>query len=142
MAEGILQHKAQAAGLDWQVDSAGTAAYHINDVPHHLSQKVARMNGIDISHLRGRQFRKEDMLYFDKIYVMDEDNYNDVKRMSGNLWKEEKVELLLNELLPGKDIDVPDPWYGGEDGFHRVFDMLDKACDAIIKKYAPSAKGV
>jgi protein-tyrosine phosphatase len=140
LAEGILQYKANQAGLNWKVDSAGTAGYHIGEMPHRLSQKVAQMNGIDISYQRGRQFSKNDMLVFDKIYVMDEDNYADVKRACKDLFDETKVDLLLNELYPGKNLDVPDPWYGTEEGYHKVFEMIDKACDHIIYKYAPKHK--
>ena len=135
LAEGILQYKAGKAGLDWKVDSAGTAGYHIGEPPHHLSQKVAKLNGIDISRQCCRQFKKEDLVEFDKIYVMDSDNYNDVKRISGKLWNPEKVDLLLNELHPGQNRNVPDPWYGTEEGFHRVYEMIDKTCDVIISKY-------
>ena len=134
LAEGILQHKVDEAGLNWTVDSAGTAGYHIGEAPHPLSQKVAKMNGIDISKQSGRKFTKEDILFYDKIYVMDNSNYLDVKRICGNNWQEEKVDLLLNEIYPGQDRDVPDPWYGGEDGFHEVFEMLDRACEKIIQK--------
>ncbi len=136
LAEGILQHKAKQHGLNWMVDSAGTAGYHINEPPHRLSQKVSKMNGIDISNLRGRQFVKEDMNNFNKIYVMDEENYAEVKNISRNFWNEEKVDLLLNELYPNENRSVPDPWYGAEEGYHKVFELIDKACDAIIKKYA------
>jgi len=136
LAECILQHKAKLAGLDWIVDSAGTANYHTNEAPHPLSQKVARIHGIDISHLKGRQFAKTDMLEFDRIYVMDSNNYADVKRMSRDLFDEERIDLLLNELYPGKNREVPDPWYGTEEGYHSVFEMLDKACDQIILKYS------
>ena len=132
LAEGILQHKVDDAGLNWIVNSAGTAGYHIGEAPHHLSQKVAKMNGIDISKQRGRKFTKEDILFYDKIYVMDNSNYVDVKRICGNNWDAEKVDLLLNEIYPGQDRDVPDPWYGGEDGFHEVFEMLDRACEKIL----------
>ena len=134
LAEGILQYRADNAGLNWTVDSAGTAGYHIGEAPHHLSQKVAKMNGIDISKQKGRKFSKEDILHYDKIYVMDNSNYYDVKHISGNNWDTEKVELLLNELYPGEDRDVPDPWYGGEDGFHIVFEMLDRACEKIVSR--------
>ncbi len=137
LAEGILQHKADNAKLGWKVDSAGTANYHVGDPPHHLSQKVAKMNGIDISHERGRQFKKQDMVDFDRIYMMDSSNYADVKRVSKELWDEEKTGLILNELYPGKNLDVPDPWSGPEKEYHEVFEMLDKACDKIIEKYAP-----
>ena len=135
LAEGILQSKVNTAGLDWKIDSAGTAGYHVGEPPHHLSQKVARINGVDISKQCCRQFIKEDMIEFDRIYVMDSDNYNDVRRISKELWNPEKTDLLLNELYPQQNINVPDPWYGTEDGFHKVYDMIDKACDAIIKKY-------
>jgi len=138
LAEGILQHQADEAGLDLQVDSAGTAGYHIGEPPHHLSWKVARMNGIDISGQKGRQFIKEDMDRFDHIYVMDSENYNEVRRIAGNKWAADKVDLLLNELYPGENRSVPDPWYGTEDGFHEVFDMINKACARIIEKYATS----
>ena len=135
LAEGILQDKINKAKLHWTVDSAGTAGYHVGESPHHLSQKVARMNGLDISQQKGRKFHKEDILHFDMIYVMDNSNYEDVKRTCGNLWDSSKVDLLLNELYPGKNQDVPDPWYGGEDGFHVVFEMLDRACEKVINKY-------
>jgi protein-tyrosine phosphatase len=136
LAEGILQHKADSLGLGWQVDSAGTSNYHIGEPPHKLSQKVAKLNGIDISTQCCRQFVKEDMQRYDRIYVMDSSNYNDVKRAAGNLWDEDKVELLLNELYPGENRNVPDPWFGEENGYHDVFDMVSKACDNIIKKYS------
>jgi protein-tyrosine phosphatase len=143
LAEAILQHKAQMAELNWKVESAGTSNYHCGDQPHYLSQKVAQINGINISDQCARQFKKEDMLRYDKIYVMDSENYLDVKRISKELWNEEKVELLLNELYPGKNISVPDPWYGEEEGYHEVFKMIGDACDAIVEKASvnPSQKG-
>ena len=76
------------------------------------------------------------MLAFDKIYVMDADNYNNVKHMSRELWNADKTDLLLNELYPGENRGVPDPWSENEEAYHRVFAMIDKACDAIIKKYS------
>lgn len=135
LAEGILQDKAKKAGLDWMVDSAGTTGHCIGIEPHHLSQKIARLNGIDISTQQCRRFTKEDMLAFDRIYVMDIDNYQEVKRISRNNWDEKKVSLLMDELYPGQQHEVPDPWYGAEDGYHTVFEMIDKACDCIIARY-------
>lgn len=135
LAEGILQHKADLAGLNWSVDSAGTGNWHVGDPPHKLSQKVALLNGVDIRHLRGRQFRGLDMQDFDRIYFMDEDNYKDARYIAGDLWDESKAELLLNEIYPGKNHSVPDPYYGGEEGYHEVYNMIAAACDAIIKKY-------
>jgi protein-tyrosine phosphatase len=121
--------------LDWEVDSAGTGSYHIGDAPHRLSEKVAKMHGVDISKQVCRQFKKEDMLLFDKIYAMDTEVYHDIKRMSGGLWNASKTDLLMNELYPGEDLDVPDPWYGDEKDFEEVYEMIDKACDAIIEKH-------
>jgi protein-tyrosine phosphatase len=101
------------------------------------------LNGIDISSQQCRQFKKEDMLTFDKIYVMDSENYINVKHISRALWNENKVDLLLNELYPGRNMSVPDPWYGMEDGYHKVYKMISDACDAIIEKYsAPTLKEV
>lgn len=135
LAEGILQHKAQQLHLSWRVDSAGTGRYHIGEAPHILSQKVALHNGIDICGQQARQFEKEDMQRFDRIYVMDSQNYQDVQHMSKHLWNPEKTDLLLNELYPGENRAVPDPWYGKEQGYHEVFDMVSRACDRIIEKY-------
>lgn len=136
LAEGILQHKAALAGLNWFVDSAGTAGYHTGEQPHVFSQKVALLNGIDIGRQRCRQFVKQDMLNFDRIFVMDNDNYAEVKRISGPVWDGAKVSLLLDTLYPGQKKNVPDPWYGTEKDYHSVFDMLSKACDKIVEAYA------
>lgn len=135
LAEGILQHKAQQAGFNWQVESAGTGSWHIGNAPHSLSQKVAAMNGIDISGQRCRQFQKTDLMNFDFIYVMDAENYNDVKNMSLAYWDDSKVDLLMNELYPGENRGVPDPYLGTEKDYHRVFELIGKACDKIIEKH-------
>ena len=135
LAEGVLKHKVLEAGLGWEIDSAGTGAYNPGCSPHHLSQKVAKHNGVNIQEQTCRQFLKTDMDRFDKIYVMDEDNYQEVKRIAGNKWNASKVDFLLNEIYPGQNKDIFDPWYGGEKGFHEVYEMIDSACEAIIGKY-------
>jgi len=136
LAEGILQFQADQAGLELAADSAGTGGYHLGEPPHLLSQKVAKMNGIDISRQKGRKFQAEDMDRFDRIYVMDGENLNDVRRLAGPKWDPGKVDLLLNQLYPGENRGVPDPWYGGEDDFHAVFDLISQACKNIIKNIA------
>jgi protein-tyrosine phosphatase len=141
LAEGILQHKAKLAGLDWQVDSAGTNGYHIGEAPHPLSQKVARMNGIDISHQRARKFVAADFQRFDKIYAMAEDVVDEMRRIAGRQFEPAKVDLLLNECWPGSNREVPDPWYGPEPGYHEVFDLIDQACDKIISHYGVAKAG-
>jgi protein-tyrosine phosphatase len=136
LAEGILQEKAFKAGLAWSVESAGTNGYHNGEAPHHLSRKVALLNGIDISHQRSRKFTPADFDTYDKIYAMAGDVVDDMRRIAGKKFDAAKVELLLNELHPGRNLDVPDPWYGTEPGYHEVFKLIDEACDAIIATYA------
>lgn len=135
LAEGVLQHKADAANLGWQVDSAGTNSYHTGEAPHRLSQKVAKMNGIDISTQCARRFRADDFVKYDKIYAMARDVIDEMKWIAGNKFDVSKVDLLMNELHPGKNEDIPDPWYGAEPGYHITYDMIDKATDALIEKH-------
>lgn len=134
LAEGILRDKVAKEGLDVVVDSAGTAAYHIDEAPDPRSIGVGRKNGINISDLRGRQFVEADFDEFDKIYVMDHSNRDNVKALSRSADDDNKVELLLNESNPGTDDEVPDPYFGGDRGFDNVYEMLDAATDTIIQK--------
>ncbi|HTB51238.1 MAG TPA: low molecular weight protein-tyrosine-phosphatase [Ferruginibacter sp.] len=134
LAEGILEKKIQEAGLNWIVDSAGTNGYHVGESPHRLSQKVAEEHGIDISKQITRKFVKEDFGRFDRIYAMAEDIVDEMKMISREKYDASKVELLLNELYPGQNRDVPDPWSKPESAYHEVFELIDKACDAIIAK--------
>ncbi|MES2848416.1 MAG: low molecular weight protein-tyrosine-phosphatase [Bacteroidota bacterium] len=135
LAEGILQKKIEEKGLNWKVDSAGTNGLHIAEKPHRLSQKVSLANNIDISNQCSRQFIKEDFDRFDKIYAMAADVVEEMKMIAGNKFNIAKVDLLLNEMYPGQNRDVPDPWFGAEAGYHKVFDMMNKACDALIKNH-------
>lgn len=135
LAEGILQEKTRQHGLNWTIDSAGTNGYHIGEAPHHLSQKVASCNGIDISGQVSRKFTAGDMERYDAIYVMAADVLLDVKKISGAAFDPRKVKFFLDALYPGKNLDVPDPWYGDEDGYHDVYKLIDETCEAIIKNY-------
>lgn len=135
LAEGILKQKAAKAGLDWYIDSAGTNGYHVGEAPHRLSQKVATLNGIDICEQKARQFVKEDMDRFDKIYAMADDVVEDIRSIAGKKFDAGKVDLFMNELHPGKHMSVPDPWYGTEPGYHEVYKLIDEVCEAIISKY-------
>jgi protein-tyrosine phosphatase len=141
MAEGILQDKAFRAGLTWSVESAGTNNYHIGDPPHPLSQKVARINGIDISNQRKRQFTAADFEIYDKIYALAEDVMNDIRHIAGKKFDAKKIDLLMNELYPGKNRNVPDPYYGSEEGYIEAYELIEKACEAIVKKYSPKESG-
>jgi protein-tyrosine phosphatase len=127
IAEGILQNKSNIAGLNWQVDSASTNRYHTGDAPHYLSQRVAKENGIDISKQKSRVFKAEDLVYYDLIFAMAKDVIIDMQAIAGKFWDANKVKLIL------PNDDVPDPYYGGIDGFYEVYEILNKACEKILK---------
>jgi protein-tyrosine phosphatase len=135
LAEGVLRHKLEEAGIkNVRVDSAGTSDYHVGDCPDIRSAQNAKSHGIDISKLRGRQFSVEDFDAFDLIYVMDASNYKNVMALARNESDKAKVDLLLNAKWPGKNIAVPDPYYGGADGFEKVFQLVNEACKEIVNK--------
>ena len=136
IAEGVLQHKADLKGLGWVVESAGTESYHVGEPPHRLSQKICLQNGIDISHLRARKFTRADVDRYDLIYAMAGDVLHEIHRTSVSVGSRHHIGLFLEDLNPGMDQSVPDPYYGGEDGYHHVFDLVNKTCDAIIDRYA------
>ena len=136
LAEGILQHKANEAGLNWFIESAGTNGIHVGEAPHHLSQKVAEQSGINICNQLARQFEAKDFEQYDKIYVMAADVMQDVKKIAGKYFDASKADYFLNELNTGENEDVPDPWFGDEDGYIKVYDLVNKTCNAIIAKQA------
>ncbi len=133
LAEGIMRARAEEAGLDVRVDSAGTAAYHVGEPPDLRSQEIASKHGIDISKQRARQFEVSDFDIFDKIYVMDSNNYQDVVALAADQEEAGKVDLILNEVYPEENRPVPDPYYGGRDGFKNVYDMLNASCYKIVE---------
>lgn len=134
LAQGILRDKINKEGVNAEVDSAGTSAYHLDEAPDPRSISTGRKNGINISDLRGRQFTSDDFDHFDKIYVMDLSNKENVLKLARHPEDEQKVELLLNETEPESDAEVPDPYFGGERGFDAVYEMIDRATDTILQK--------
>ena len=134
LAEGILKSKVTTYQIF--VDSAGTSAYHVDNQPDERSIIVAEKHGINISNQRARKFIAADFDNFDIIYAMDESNFHDIVKLSRNNSDKQKVRMILNEIHPNKNNSVPDPYYGGNEGFENVFQMLDEACEIIIKKYA------
>lgn len=135
LAEGILKNKTQ--NLDVFIDSAGTASYHVGNLPDSRSIEIANKNGIDLTDQRARQFSEKDFDDFDKIYAMDTNNYANIISLARNQSDRDKVDVILNELNPKSYDSVPDPYYGAGDGFQIVYDMLDNACDAIVENYEP-----
>lgn len=132
LAEGILKTKVNTEKV--YVESAGTGDWHVGQSPDERSVKIAKKHHIDITQQRGRQFEVSDFDKFDLIYAMDNSNYDDIMKMARNDKDRKKVRLILNEILVGENCDVPDPYTGGIDGFQRVYDMLNQACEKIAEK--------
>ena len=131
LAEGIL--KSKVSPYEVQVDSAGTGGYHVGSLPDSRSIDVAQKHGIDIRDQRCRKFTPMDFNEFDSIYVMDRSNYSNVIALSETETDRKKVKLLLDEIDLGIS-EVPDPYYGGVDGFEYVYGLIDQACTQIVKK--------
>lgn len=132
LAEGILQSKLP---IDFfKVSSAGTAGHHVGELPDVRSIEVAKKYGIDITKQRSRKFIKSDFKEFDLIFTMDQSNYNDVVSMTDDYKDIQKVKMILNELYPSENKNVPDPYYGGKQGFENVYKMLEESCEIIASK--------
>jgi|TARA_B110000881_G_scaffold6813_1_gene5279 protein-tyrosine phosphatase len=133
LAEGILQSKLDANFFS--IDSAGTAAYHIGELPDQRSIAVAKKHGIDISNQKARKFDIKDFIEFDVIYAMDKENYQNICSLAKNKTELQKVKMILDEVNLSQNLSVPDPYYGGDDGFQNVYQLLDEACEKISKNY-------
>ncbi|MGW9686561.1 low molecular weight protein-tyrosine-phosphatase [Flagellimonas sp. 2504JD1-5] len=131
LAEGVLKSKVDPDKIF--VDSAGTAGYHVGNPPDERSIAVAKKYGLDISTQKCRKFSEADFLEFDHIYAMDRSNFSNIIKLAGSKEDERKVKLLLDEVDFGLS-EVPDPYYGGSDGFEKVYEMVDLACEAIAKR--------
>jgi len=132
LAEGILANKLNKS--QFEIDSAGTGSWHVGNPPDRRSVAVAKKYALDISHLKGRQFSAADYNNFDHIYVMDSSNLSDVLALAPTEEDRSKVSMILDTLFPGEKVDVPDPYHGGDEGFERVYQMLDEACDVIVEE--------
>lgn len=131
LAEGILKQKVDPAEVT--IDSAGTGGYHIGEKPDTRSIDIAAKYGLDISSQRCRKFDTADFDAFDHIYVMDKENYRNILALAPDEEARNKVRLLLEASgIPGGE--VPDPYYGGESGFEKVYKLLDEACDVIANQ--------
>lgn len=131
MAHGLLEHKVKELGLSVLVDSAGTGAYHVGEAPDPRSIQKMQQYGVNISHQRARQFIADDLEVFDHIFAMDTNNYRNIINLSQG--DADNVRLMMDLAYPGEDMSVPDPYYGGEDGFENVYRLLDEATDRLIE---------
>ena len=132
LAEGILKNK--STHLDIQVDSAGTAGYHVGNKPDARAIEIAQKYNIDLNNQRARQFSRKDFDEFDIIYAMDKNNYANLISLANNNEERNKIKMILNELNHDSFQSVPDPYYGGQEGFEKVYKLLDRACEKIISK--------
>lgn len=132
-ADAIFRDLVKAAGLSEQiqVDSAGTGDWHVGKAPDQRMQAAALSRGYDLSGLRARQIQPEDLDAFDYVLVMDEQNKTDVEDLASELEHMDKIRLLLS-YNPSAISEVPDPYYGGESGFHQVIDLVESACKRLL----------
>tara|TARA_Y100000385_G_C13109162_1_gene651045 strand:+ start:4821 stop:5258 length:438 start_codon:yes stop_codon:yes gene_type:complete len=133
LAEGILKLKVRQNNLDWKVDSAGTSGWHEGDLPDKRSIEIAAKNGLDITDQRSRKFVRADFEDFDLILAMDSSNYQNILALAQNESDKDKVKLILNYAYPDQNRAVPDPYY--DNGFPRVYTMLEKTCQDIVQTY-------
>ena len=133
LAEGILRSKVDKHNLKVGIDSAGTSNFHNGKKPDARMRSTALSFGISLEDLNARQFVVSDFDEFDIIYAMDSSNYNNICSLARNESDKQKVKLILNEIEPGKNLAVPDPYYGGQQGFVDVYNLLDLATDKIIE---------
>lgn len=132
LAEGILQSKLPPD--IFFVDSAGTGNWHAGQGPDKRSVLTAKNRGLDISCQIARQLNIIDFEEFDHIYVMDSANLRDVLKLAPDEKAKDKVKMMMDEIFPGQKVDVPDPYFGGQGGFDKVYDMLDEACTLVAEK--------
>ena len=132
LAEGILKSKLFPG--KFIVESAGLVDFHVGELPDHRSIKVANENQLDITDQRARQFELSDFDSYDYIYAMDKQNYIRLLAMAKTEQNKSKVKMILDEVFPGENLDVPDPYNDSVFAFRNVYKMLDEACDKIAEK--------
>ncbi|WP_278380362.1 low molecular weight protein-tyrosine-phosphatase [Chryseobacterium arthrosphaerae] len=128
LAEGIMKTKLPES---FMVDSAGTISMHEGEHPDKRAVKTAANHHIDISKQRSRPITRADFKTFDKIYCMDVDVLADVVSKAENEEERQKISLFLDALGDHKNAEVPDPYWGNMSDFEKVFQLLDRGCDAI-----------
>lgn len=131
LAEGIMLHLMKQNALDVKIDSAGTANYHVGEAPDRRTLKNAKMHGIDLAQLRARQLVENDLEEFDKIFVMDRNNYRDVMRLTNGKKSQSKIHLFLEFTENETHQEMPDPYDGDERDFEQVFQLSLKACTKL-----------
>lgn len=137
LAEGVFLHKARERGVhdEFDVDSAGTGGWHVGDPPDHRSVKVAKENGVRLVS-RARQVKSGDFEEFDLLICMDGENAHDLASMG---CPPEKIKLLMDYHDDSQHDEVPDPYYGGRDGFKLMHELIDRAVDGLLERMRPES---
>jgi len=134
MAEGIVRDEFVRKGIQAQIDSAGTAAYHVGEGADERAQHELRKHNIDISKERAQKFIPAHFDEYDRIFAMDEQNYKDIISQARNQEEKDKVSLFMNLVTPNENISVPDPYYGGDEGFTEVYKMIKLSAEVLSKE--------
>jgi len=134
MAEGVLRHVATANQLSIEVDSCGTSRFHVGENPDRRAIACLKKKGIDIHDLKARQFSTDDFERFDFIYVMDKTNLEDIMNLAKSESDRQKVMLWMN-AIDHTDESVPDPYYGGEEEFEKVYTMLSNNAEKLVQSW-------
>lgn len=133
LAEGAFRHAASRAGLDVEVDSAGTGNWHVGESPDKRAIRTAQRHGIDISGYRARQITRGDFTRFTQIFALDRDNLADIQRLAP-AESSARIALLL-DLVDGRSGEsVADPYFGGEAGFEKSWSDVSAAADALVRR--------
>ena len=132
-AEGVFRHKVKAAGLEDKIhiDSAGTIAYHVGNPPDPRAQSAALNRGIDLSAQRARRVSRRDFEEFDFVIAMDSDNYYELEAICPT-GHEDRLHMFLKFARNSRETDVPDPYYGGVNGFETVLDLIEDASEGLL----------
>lgn len=130
-AEAVFRSRARQRGLQLDIDSCGTGDWHIGKPPDARATSAAALRGYDLSGLRARQLQRDDFYRFDHVLVMDRNNLRDVIAMQPDDGRA-TVRLFLDYATHSDVREVPDPYYGGEDGFRQVLDLVEQACDGLL----------
>ncbi|MBT8403490.1 MAG: low molecular weight phosphotyrosine protein phosphatase [Gemmatimonadetes bacterium] len=141
LAEGVFRHRVEQAELTafFRIDSAGTGGWHVGDPPDPRSSATAASRGVSLDGQRARRVDPEDFGRFDWIVAMDRANLRDLERLRGRIAGAAAELVLLRDFDPEPgDGEVPDPYYGGPDGFDRVFDLVDRSTAALLAHLDPT----
>lgn len=135
MAEGLLRDLARQRSLSITTDSAGTGSYHVGEAPDPRAQAEMRSQGHDISDLRARQFIRADYDRFDLLLAMDRNNLHDMLHLAPSEALAGKARLMLDWSTAHPGQDVPDPWFGGAEGFSHVYRLLQDAMNNLLDEF-------